>query len=363
MVQHKRVNIGCLIVGMAGFFSSSLYGITVDNLGTYVRSNNAEVRSSQKEIEATGYGVDAAKARYYPSLELKNRFTHLKEDITIELGTFNLPLGGGRVMPLTPPPIGVQNQEFKSSAFQLTQPIYAGGQIAAGVDIAKAAEEEAKFGASKQYEEQLALAYERYFQVVQAMESRKILQKMGEQLDRLYKIGESLVSSGSAPKLSLMKIDVTREELKSRQKEAENKEMLARLALRSVLSASDEEIAKIESPLRLVRTSRSESELKEMALSKRSEWGILDAKRKRIDGAKRFQTGGMKPKLYAFGRYEMIPEDQTMLEPRWAVGVGLDIPLTAALTQMPERAKLSAMQDQIERIQNLPMLQFLQDLK
>ncbi len=55
--------------------------------------------------------------------------------------------------------------------------------------------------------------------------------------------------------------------------------------------------------------------------------GTLDAKRAMAAEGVRAEQGRLYPELFAFGRRELVTSDLTILEPEWAVGLGVNWPL------------------------------------
>ena len=157
----------CLVVGLAAPKSMA---ISVEELPDLVRSSNRDLKVSQTEIHAAESDVHVALARYAPSVKLKTTYTHLDRDIVLDIPNQHIerPILGSPVIigiDVNPPQIDIQNKNMLMANLVMTQPLYTGGRISAGLDAANAGLELARAESDQTYRERLAEALTRYFQV------------------------------------------------------------------------------------------------------------------------------------------------------------------------------------------------------
>ncbi len=340
-------SLGALLLVVALLTTSHSYAISIDAIPALVKGNNEEVLAAEKDSQAASEGVSAAWARHYPSLSVKTTYLHLGDNIQLKLPTQNFTVGAA-TLSLTLPPLEIQKQDVFFSHALLTLPIFAGGRISAGVNASKAQRDEAKAVYSKTNEDKVQEALHRYFSVQLAREAMGILARMKANLDRIQAISESLIRSGLGSKFSSLQIKVAQADLGSRISEAAGKAQLADLAFKNSVGKSSVEVIAYDTPLKKISSPAKIDLFKVQALQKRKEFAILQSKQEQVSALKAFHTGEMLPTLYAVGTRNLISKNLPILQPEWAVGVVLEIPLTSWLGQIPEREKAARLQEKVE---------------
>jgi outer membrane protein TolC len=313
-----------------------------------VGAQNQDVAATRHDLEAARAAHSAAYAPLFPKVELKSTYTRLNDDIVLDIEPKRIErdiLGGALTVGIEvdPPPVTVQEKNIYNAHLLATQPLYAGGRITAGLDAAAAAEDDAALQVERAKEERTVEALARYGQAVLAARVIEVMERMLGELERLQGLANSLVSTGMAAKFSTLQLGVAKAELQARLEEARGKAKLADLAFKSATGLHMTETVTYESPLKLVPLTPGLDVFKTQAVERRREFAMLDAKGRQVDALRSARTGDMLPTVYAFGKRELIPEELTLLQPLWAVGVGIDIPLTAGIKSFPERRQAQEM--------------------
>lgn len=341
-----------LIILLAMAVSWPARAVTVAEVPELVRRQNRTVKALATDVSIEREEKSIARSRFYPVLEWKTRFTRLDDDVVIDIGpkTISRDILGGQLnvaIEVDPPPFKVQDKNVRNSHLLLTQPLYAGGRITAGLDAAEAKIDEAELQQTRGTQDAVAVALERYFQVRLADELTHVLEGVGISLDAMEKVAQSLVATGMAPEFQTLQIKVAKAELVAKLTEARTSARLARDAFRAAAGIDDLHELAFESALKKVKLPPTKEMFMAAALKRRPELAILAAKEAQVRALKQARTGEMLPTVYAFGKYELMPEELTMIEPKWAIGVGIDVPLTKGLSQFPERAKAARLLDKI----------------
>lgn len=349
--RFRRIKTFFVAIGLVT--TKSGFALTIQEVSVNVRNSNRDIAAAQKDVEAAEHGKSSVYAKYFPTIELKNTFTRLNKDVVIDIPPQRIERDflGGRLsvgIEVDPPPVKVQDRDIPNSHLLLTQPIYAGGRITAANDAAAAAIDESKALVQKTADDRILEALTRYFQVSLAESSLKILSEMSGHMNRLLTIAEALVQKGITAKFSTMQIKVAQAELNARLAELNAKRELARLALQTSMSMQSSHHVTIETPLQFMPLDNGLDKFKTQALQVRQEFKILDAKDRQVEALQSAETGKMLPTVYAFGKKELITDRLTALQPEWAIGVGIDIPLTSGISQIPERRKAAAMRQKVE---------------
>lgn len=332
--------------------SSAAFGLKISEIPSLVKTGNEEVRAAEKDVEAAAQGIKSARSRHYPSLSIKSTLIHLGDEIKLQPPSKTFDLPGGGILAVTLPPIEINKQDFYFSRAVVTLPIFAGGRISAGVDAAKAQREEARFTLTKIEEDKLEEALTRYFNVQLARRALDTLLKMKENLDRIQSISEKLVKAGLGPKFSILQVKVAQADLVSRIAEAQGKSALADLAFKNSTGKPSASVVTYETPLKKLGAPARIDTFKTSALQNRKEFKILSAKDEQVQALKALHEGEMLPTLYAVGSHNILSNNLTVLEPQWAVGVVLEIPLTTVFSALPERERAVKLQEKVEILRN-----------
>lgn len=333
----------------AALICTPLSAVTVMEIPSLVREKNHDVRAAAAEVDAAGHAVTAAFARHYPSLITRSTYIHLGDDITLQSPTVNLPTGIG-TFAFTPPPLHLQKRNAFFTNLVLKLPLFAGGRISAGVDAARAQEREAQALRSKTEEEKIVESLERYFQVHLARDVTRILEKMREDLERLVKIGESLQKTGVGTKFAVLQIQVSEREVVAKLAQARSKSDLADLAFKTSIGHPLTSPVSYDSPLRKLPLPKRRDEFKLRALSERQEFRVLKAKADQVEALKDAKTGELLPTVYALGAHRLFASNSPVLEPQWAVGVVMEVPLTGFLESLPERQRALDLSRKVEAL-------------
>lgn len=347
--------IGIISVLSAGGWSQAVSAVTIAEVPQLVQTSNRDVQAASQDVDAANAERKMSLGRYFPKIEWKNSYTRLNDDIVIDIGPKRIETDilGDRLkvgIDVDPPPVKVQDKNVLNSHLLLTQPLYTGGRISAGVDAAVAHRDETQLQLQAVTADKTLAAMTRYFQVQLAEESLKVLEVMDGDISRLEKMANDLVAAGVAPKFATLQIKVAHAELRARTEDAKAKQKLAGLAFRSTIGLDMTSPVSFDSALVIVPMATTLDVFKTQALQKRREFKLLETKSRQVGALREAATGGMLPTIYGFGKRELLTDQLTMLQPIWAVGIGIDVPLTAGITQFPEREKALRLEQKIQTL-------------
>ena len=341
----------------AAFAPASAWAVSVAELPALVRSNNRDLQVAQSEINTSEAEVKVARARYLPTLGLKSTYTRLDKDIVLDIPNQHIerPILGGTVtigIDVDPPPINIQNKSILMSNLVLTQPLYAGGRIGAGLDAANAGVEIARAQVEQTYRERLAEGLARYFQVKSTEAVLAVLRVIDGDLKNIAATAQAAVKAGVVPQFAVMQVQVAQVDLAAKITEAESGLKLASLAFKDSVGIDVMSVPTFDSPLVKLPIGYGLDVFKTKALAERTEFHILEQKAVQVEALKTAKTGEMLPTVFMFGAYNVANENLPPLTPRWAVGVELDIPLSAGLTQIPERERAASLAQKVSLLRS-----------
>jgi outer membrane protein TolC len=129
-----------------------------------------------------------------------------------------------------------------------------------------------------------------------------------------------------------------------------NRLQLAHTALKNILAISDEEPLTIPAGVRFVGVDDS---LQHFLNAARSQQPLLQViTQKEIAARQKYvsERANFLPTLAAFGKYELNPDDLSALEPRWVVGVQLNLNLFHGLQDYEQMQSASHLQEEVRQI-------------
>ncbi len=341
----------CLI-----FFGSAAQAepLSVNDLPELVTRRNSSVQRANADRSVAESEQAASRADFLPNVTLKATHTRTDEAVTLDVPMQSiqrtLPNGAPFRLDIDPPAFTIQDRDVTKAQLQVIQPLYMGGRILAQQDArdAELGIKSAEYAQEKSM--QLSLVLQRYFQSQYARELLNVLQKFKRHLQKIDQLTQSLIETGAIPRVMRRKTETALAELQAMQVRAEAQQQVLCEAVQSLLNAQGE--CDFKSSLRLLPMPTDAASLQTMAREQRPEWKIIQHQAEKADALHQAATGSLLPSVYAFGRYELLQEQLTLLEPKWVVGVGLEWTLTAGLKGMPERHKAEALRKKTDIIRS-----------
>ena len=352
VLASTRLWRGAVCLLALGYAPAMALALSVTQLPELVNSGNRDLQVSKTEINTAEAEVGVAKARYLPSLQLKSTYTRLNQDLILDIPNQHIerPILGGTVtigIDVDPPPVDIQKRSILMSNLVLTQPLYAGGRIGAGLDAASAGLKIARAEVEQTYRERLAEGLTRYFQVKSAEAVLVVLRMIEGDLKGIAATAQAGVKAGAVPQFAVMQVQVAQVDVTAKIAEAESGLKLASLAFKDSVGIDAMAATSFDSPLVKVPLGHGLDVFKTKALTERMEFRILEQKGVQVDALKTAKTGEMLPTVFLFGAYNVASENLPLMTPKWAAGVELDIPLTAGLTQIHEREKAASLAQKV----------------
>ncbi len=324
--------------------ANQIMALDLKEIPGIVRDKNYKLKEAKSQLEADKADRSQAMRRYLPEINLNSSFTRLNDDIVLDIGPKHIErdILDGKVniaFDIDPPPILIQEKNISRSAIELKQPIYTGGLIEAGIDAAEADVALSHASTAQVYDEELAKALSRYFEAKLAAEVVDVLNEIDSSLAQLVRIAQALVDQGVQAEYAVLQVKAQKAEVEARLKEAENSEVLVRTVLAYLLVKEKVDREELTDPLVVVDLNESAETFLKSAQEKRPEFAIIDAQKRKLEALDTKADANLLPKVFGFGKYELLDHDRTIMDPKWLVGVGVNIPLTGAISYFPEKTK------------------------
>ena len=315
------------------------------------RGGNESLLAARAEVRQREEEKKAAKGLYFPTVSFAPLYTHLDDDILLDLNPIRdviLKLHPQVPASLVPP---FEETLFKQDMLRLPLtarwPLFTGGRIGAANRAAQARVRDA--GAqTRQAEEGVLRALVRaYFGLRLALEEKAVRAEVLAGLDRHVRDARRLEEEGLIAKVERLNAEVARAEAERQLKRAGHDVEIARAALANVL-ASDAAVGDPVTPLFVAFDLEPADRFREAALASHPALERLAAQRDLAGEAVAAQKGAFWPEVFAYGLYEMRKTDLSPIEPEWLAGVGARIELFDGGSRLKKLAAARAQQDRVK---------------
>ena len=331
---------------------------------------NNEIKAAREQEEAARQALASARGLYYPRIDAEGRYTRLNDNINLDvndvrtaliaantataLAVSGNPAVAGAVhnaleAQLPQFNMRMQDKDYFNFTVSAVQTIYAGGRIHAANSAKKAALYNAERNTAATREKITAEVTEGYYRLKLAERVAAIRKEAREGIENHDNTAARLEEQGMISRASRMRAqvalaDAEREETKSvRDKE------LASILLANLLAVESSSFTLTTDFGVPVRPEPVEFYINR-AVSSNSTLNMLAGSSKQLKAARTAADGKRLPSLAAFGKYELYKHDLTALEPDWAAGLVLKIPIFSGLSDYRESREIEAKQQALDRL-------------
>ena len=295
-----------------------------------LQQTNPALQAARAEVERRTAERTATRSLQQPQIDFVASQTWIDQPIVIDLDPIRQAML--QLHPTVPaaaiPPFitTIQSESFLRGQATAVWPLYAGGRIRAAQRAGVAGEDEAQAALRREENSLFADLARRYYglQLARAAQTTRtaVLAGVEEHLRQAVRFEEE----GFINRAERLHADVARAEARREKQKADRLVEIAGIALAGLLA--DEEVPAPGSPLFVV-TSPLEPAESFVALSAAHQ-PILDAlaaRRAQAAEGIKAELGRFRPEVYLFGAKELNRGDLTILDPDWAVGIGVRFPL------------------------------------
>jgi outer membrane protein TolC len=314
------------------------------------RGSNESVLAARAEVRQREEERKAAKGLYFPTVSFAPIYTHLNDDILLDLNPIRdvmLKLHPQVPATLVPP---FQETLFKQDMLRLPLtaqwPLFTGGRIQAANHAAEARVRDAEAQTRQAEEGVLRSLVRAYFGLRLALEEKAVRAEVLAGLDQHVRDARRLEEEGLIAKVERLNAEVARAEADRQLKRAGHDVEIARVGLADVLAA-DAPPGDPVTPLFVVRDLEPADRFREAALASHPALARLAAQRDLAGEAVAAQKGAFWPEVFAYGLYELRKADLSPIEPDWMAGVGARLELFDGGSRLKKLAAAKAQRDRV----------------
>lgn len=321
------------------------------------------LKSNKYEVERLNLEKKEAFTKYFPRVNVKASYTHLDRPIDLELESLrqliigletngqlsdiNLQTLMNRGTPLTDsekayyssminsklesliPSFDIHflKQDLLRTTVEVAQPIWIGGKIQA---LNRAARLNLKEGETnlELTEEQIRAETIQVYLLNKLLEDVVAVYKEAEKgIENHKKKAESLFHAGLIAQYQVLRAKVAHSDAKANREKAEENLRTARSVLENILNIDNMDSVTLSTPLSYERFTEDKKTLWSTIRQSNGILKKLGIKKELVEVKKQGDLGDYLPQFYAFGKYEVARKTLAKLDPKWAVGIGLNLNL------------------------------------
>jgi outer membrane protein TolC len=288
-------------------------------LGTHGALQAIDNERTQREEERK-----ATRSLYWPTVDAAAQYTKIDRPIEIDLNpirdvilTLHPQVPSSRVPSFVE---HVQDDAFFRASVTATWPVFTGGKVGAANKAAEAKVDDVGQQRRQGEESLSAELARRYYGLRLALSARDVRRDVVDGLDKHLHDATRLEEEGLISKAERLHATVARADAARNLARAEQDVEIARAGLANILSLPA--VGDPASPLVIGATLEPLERFQQVAQDQQPAFGRFAAQKTMADQAVKAERGRWLPDVYLFGMRELDEHQLTLLDPKWAVGVG-----------------------------------------
>ncbi|PTY38806.1 hypothetical protein BGP77_10125 [Saccharospirillum sp. MSK14-1] len=330
-----------LLVMLAALLTPLAHASELETLWHQVQLDHPGLQAQSAAVNAQQAQARSERWRYGPTLTLNSRYTQLNDDLslTVDISALN---------PMAPPMSEtIQQDQYTTATLEATLPVYTGGRLQAAVTVADARHDDQQAQAEQYQQSVLLQLVDRYYSLVLAREAIDIRQRRLDSLDRQVYSATRREQEGLIATADRLAVAVERDEARRELSNAQADLELATLVYRQLVGTA----VPLPQPGQLTSLSAHPDldRLHQTLLTQSPEIAQLQAQADLAAAGADANNASWLPTVALFGRYELLPDGLTALDPRWAAGVSVQWALLDSGNRLHQRRAALARVDQVQQ--------------
>lgn len=330
--MKQKIIITAVIISILLFSSIPGFGeelnLTLEEVIDLALNQSPEIIKLTKEFESAQKGIDAARANFYPKLDLFSNYTYLQEP---------------SLNPLTGSEASEDSYTFK---LDLKQPIYTGGRIRAAYDEAENNFTKTELELEKKKQDMVYQVTRQYYDILKAEEFVGVSQSTVERVRRYVKIAEANREVGIATNTDVLQAKIDYARAQQALLRAENNLELAALALQNTLGLTGEKL-QLSNKLSWQEEGFSFDQIRDYALDHRNELRQLELEKDNLKLNLKKLKSSRLPNLSLSGNYNTQGDEFKVRDGDWQLGLTLTYNL---FDGGGTEAEINKLQKEIEKL-------------
>ncbi len=327
------------------------------------KNNNDKVKMYREKVKQKESDVKIAFGNFLPNINLNGGFTHLNEPTEMDLdpirqvtltlqaknqvefsNIYNILQGGTGLtsqqraslftnyfnsLDKQIPKFSSEIKKMDYWNFSLTgmQPLFMGGKIINAKKYAEKENELMKSELKKTENEVASEVINSYLNVMLCGDLIKLRKEVLNGMKKHRDDAKRLMEEGLIAKHEYLRAEVAVAEAERVLFDEENKLAISKIALKSAMGINDDREIIIEDSLIFNEAPETISYLKKKMEENHPLFQMIRLKREEAEIKQKIDKADFLPKVYLFGKYEIMQSYLSILEPEWVVGIQTSINL------------------------------------
>jgi len=219
----------------------------------------------------------------------------------------------------------VKDQDYRSASLIATMPLFMGGKLHAAKKYAAAEKRAAEVELSGIQNEIIREAVDNYLAIVLLQQAVKTREAVLAGMQKHRQNAQRLSDEGLIARYDLLRAEVAVADADRNLFDERNHLELAMVAFRHTLGLDDDAPVIIDDTLVFQPVVDTLAIFSEQAYSRQPLLQMISEKKNAASQKYSVERSKFLPQLVGFGRYELYDNDLSVLEPRWIVGVQLNL--------------------------------------
>lgn len=295
-------------------------GLSFQTARAMLMERSDKLEAAGANVESKKQIVDSQKTLWGPTVSVQAGQlwgeTHIDIDRSIKTPLGNMPIDINEY----------KNFNGPRAAATATWPLFTGGKIIAEQKTGEFALEEAKAREKAVSIEQETRLVGLYFGLQLARALEKVRKEMLDQQIKEVARAKRFEAEGMISKVERMGVEVARDRAERQWLQARDNSRIARIELARMLKTDT--FQELSTPLFVLKeTPGSLQGWVDESVAKNPQIAALEARTRQADQGVKAAVGNWAPDVYAIGQYSFVRQYQTMVEPTWFAGIGLNLTL------------------------------------
>lgn len=358
----KNVIVLLLLIVLISSLSNAQV-LTLEHVINSALNNNEKIKQYNEKALQKNYQDMESWGNFLPSVNFEGSYNHLNDPLQFDLGPvrdvimtiqaknqaefaniYNMLQGNGQLSAqqraalfnqslsqlnsaLPPFVETLKKQDYRTASVVGVQPIFLGGKLLAAKRFSSSEKQASQIELKKIKDEVSQEAVNYYLNVVLLQNIVKTREDVLLGIQKHRDNAEKLLQEGLIANYHLLRAEVAVADAERNLSDDKNRLELAVIALKHTAGLPDESVIIISDTLDFTEFNDSLDTFLTSALMHQPVMQLIEMKKEAASSKYIAERANFFPTLAAFGKYEMLPEYLSSLEPRWVVGLQLKLNL------------------------------------
>jgi outer membrane protein TolC len=388
--QYRQPKIRELLVLILTVFSQASFSLTLEEAVSAGLQNNQKIGQYNERIKGKAFYQKNAIGNLAPVVTLNAGYTHMDAPLTmsldpirdamislqardqIQFANIQSQMKGG---PAIDNPTSVmyqtvyksaygafdkaiphfidtlKEQDYPSLSATVVQPLFTGGKIVAGIKAARFDKDVTVSELKKMKNEVSGEIISYYLSTIFIHDVIQVRRDVVVAMEKHQQNAAKLAEQGMIARYHLLRADVAVSEAQRNMTKDSNNYDIACLALLKSMNDSNVRIETLQS-LRFIPVSDSLETFLQNAMDGQPVFEILNGKKAMVREKVKVQIAGFLPQVAAFGKYEVLTDYLSALEPDWVVGITATLPVFNGLKNVTSLQAARSLEKELEYVQS-----------